>query len=1205
MKTKNLLLFFSVLFFCSSLFTQTLVNKYLLDPFGTPSTSIEWSAFTLDQNSHLITTGHTVLSPEEIAILTVHQDATGNINWQQTYTIPGTSVSKNYGIAVETDNNNNVYVLGASISGILEQFNFTILKYTPSGQLIWSSSYNHTANDIPTALAVDSTGDIFITGGSYNLNGNLDGLTLKLDGSNGAMIWERRYDLAGFDDAVVDVKLDSNGHPVTIGASQGDPDNWKFVSVKYHKNTGAALEENAFSAPPNSTSLQPIALQKDNTEHFYLAGNLNTGTENQSIQVLKLDANLNLIWSQTLGGMETAGVNSLRLSNDNQVLITGYRIHEGRQEMLVARYDSDGSLLWQRHRKPERDGYTVEGKRSVVDEAGNIYVAGAIDQGHKSALLLCKYDANGNLIWQKTHHSYAINGYEYASSIRLDAGKIYVSGIFKGADFNRYYTLYLEELERHTTLAYDETGIIPKYKKGNLIVKFNPAALRAERVDKLDVVFGSPAYFLTEAALAELETVINTSRVTMLRIFKQLKTTDTVSISRLAEEVHIPEFWSSFIFLFPEETDLANTMDLLGSTFPLVLYSHPNYVGTLLEPPTDEEYGWQSSLHPGVNIAYDSASIFIEQAWELEQGKPHIRTGVFDSPVDYRHRDFGFLSDNPSNSVVKAGWYFQDGGSDLFSYGSELFSNAHGTNVGGIIGAITNNNLGISPFFGDVAGIAGGWYDPNVPNEGRGTSLYSLGIFNPSFFVADLEYVLDAMVTSVIDDPDLLYGYGLHLMNHSWGISPYFNEYTEANIALLRDATHFAQRNHVTVLAGRGNGDPFSNIGNDSLLYPACYNDDWVLNVGGTGNNGNYKDAGNGDPNWSASYGNNIDIAAPAEAFNVRTLGPNNTVTQFGGTSAAAAHTTGLAALLLSYANSLNTNDYQNLAPEDVEYVLQKTATDRIVPPSYPGPDEHTGFGKIHAGKALYFIEKPIKEIRHYDSAVHPSTVTIELVESDLPLEVVEPYLSTTNFDQVPAIFYETPATYWVEVYEVNAIVTHDLEDFEVIEHAWERHSSSNPLKHYTAEGQLYPHEQVSLVSYDQETAHLRGYVYRLKEPDSDNIVKSLPYNFSDPTKPLKLAYSLLIKNELIDSDQTITEEKLAIQLFPNPAQELIYLQIDPTENQLLQVECYNILGQRVFHDPSPNASILSYDIRSLAAGTYFLRVQFLQGEQHVPFIKS
>lgn len=118
----------------------------------------------------------------------------------------------------------------------------------------------------------------------------------------------------------------------------------------------------------------------------------------------------------------------------------------------------------------------------------------------------------------------------------------------------------------------------------------------------------------------------------------------------------------------------------------------------------------------------------VDKAWDKTTGDPSVVWALIDTGVDWWHQDFAQATgttgtfwlnpgedtwtdpndpssgdgiDNDSNGFVDdwRGWNFSDQDNDVSDDSTTV--NAHGTAVAGVIGARTNNNLGI-------AGVAGG-----------------------------------------------------------------------------------------------------------------------------------------------------------------------------------------------------------------------------------------------------------------------------------------------------------------------------------------------------------------------------------------------------------------------------------------------------------------------------------------------------------------
>jgi hypothetical protein len=97
-------------------------------------------------------------------------------------------------------------------------------------------------NDQPTALKVDSKGDVFITGANYD-QAMSDICTVRYDGRTGALLWERVYDgPATGDDAPHSMALDGAGNVLVAGRSGNGTAKWAYLA-KYDGANGTLLWE--------------------------------------------------------------------------------------------------------------------------------------------------------------------------------------------------------------------------------------------------------------------------------------------------------------------------------------------------------------------------------------------------------------------------------------------------------------------------------------------------------------------------------------------------------------------------------------------------------------------------------------------------------------------------------------------------------------------------------------------------------------------------------------------------------------------------------------------------------------------------------------------------------------------------------------------------------------------------------------------------
>jgi thermitase len=222
--------------------------------------------------------------------------------------------------------------------------------------------------------------------------------------------------------------------------------------------------------------------------------------------------------------------------------------------------------------------------------------------------------------------------------------------------------------------------------------------------------------------------------------------------------------------------------------------------------------------------------------------------------------------------------------------GSADDDHGHGTHVAGIAAASSNNGIGI-------AGVSWG---------ARIMPLKILDAFgNGSTF--DLAQAIEDAADS-----------GAKVINMSLGDSCGSSGWPN-----VEDAVNYALSKGVMLVAAAGNN--FST----PVSCPAAING--VMAVGAT-------DAEDRRASYS-NYGDALDIAAPGHSIYSTYLGGG--YFSLSGTSMAAPHVSGLAALLWSYAPTLSSGQ--------IETIIESTADDL----GAPGRDQYYGFGRINARRAL------------------------------------------------------------------------------------------------------------------------------------------------------------------------------------------------------------------------------------------------------------
>ena len=136
-------------------------------------------------------------------------------------------------------------------------------------------------------------------------------------------------------------------------------------------------------------------------------------------------------WIATLGGTGNEYGQGVAYDSSGNVYIAAYTNSAGAggNELLIAKYNSSGTIQWQRT-LGTGTAYRNDdvGRMIAVDSSGNVYVNGTTNfTGGYDSMMIAKYNSSGTLQWQKTFGD--SNTAEKGNGITVDSsGNVFVCG---------------------------------------------------------------------------------------------------------------------------------------------------------------------------------------------------------------------------------------------------------------------------------------------------------------------------------------------------------------------------------------------------------------------------------------------------------------------------------------------------------------------------------------------------------------------------------------------------------------------------------------------------------------------------------------------------------------------------------------------------------------------------------------------------------
>ena len=391
------------------------------------------AAIAVDINGNVYVTGSSQSNSSSLEYATIKYNSAGKQEWVKTYNAPNI-MEKDEATAIAADTKGNVYVTGWSVTardsdGWIKKSDYATIKYNSAGKRQWVRRYATKRDNYAIALAVDIKGNVYVTGSSH-IGYSSDYATIKYN-TNGQRQWVRRYDGPGkSSDAANAIAVDTKGNVYVTGYSDNKDDKTDFATIKY--NTAGKLQwVQRYHGPNKNRNDSAIAIAVDTKGNVYVTGHSDNEDDKSNFATIKYNTSGKLQWvkryhgsNKSRSGSEPAAIG---VDTKGNVYVTGtiteYNYGDYNFYYATIKYNSNGKQQWvKRYRGPKTTCNIATAL--AVDAKGNVYVTGQSDD----YCATIKYNSSGQPQWVKRYTS--PNGmYAGSKAIAVDVkGNVYITG---------------------------------------------------------------------------------------------------------------------------------------------------------------------------------------------------------------------------------------------------------------------------------------------------------------------------------------------------------------------------------------------------------------------------------------------------------------------------------------------------------------------------------------------------------------------------------------------------------------------------------------------------------------------------------------------------------------------------------------------------------------------------------------------------------
>ena len=358
--------------------------------------------------------------------------------------------NKAEGVAI--DSSGNIFVVGYSYDS--SSTNIEVVKYDGGLSVIDFDQYDSVVVQHAFDVAVAEKGDILVTGEKLNDVPNLDYLTLIYE-NDLSFVKEDLYDAGAFDYAKA-IGVDKEGNIFVTGKIESQSDtglDCHTIKYKYdeYNEELVFISSVTYNYPGDNEEDSGLALTFDNDGNVIVAG-FATQECGKDMLVIKYSNDLkdvlaiapnNKVWNECYDIDQKAY--GVAVDNDGNIIVVGSKESGGGTDWYIVKLNSDlDDILFETTVSgPGTSGKDEAARGVVIDSYGDIIVTGSYETGSGGAedYLTIRYDPYFNIIASHTYNG-ANSLSDIATDIALDSlGNMVVTGRSEAVSDSAFFTI--------------------------------------------------------------------------------------------------------------------------------------------------------------------------------------------------------------------------------------------------------------------------------------------------------------------------------------------------------------------------------------------------------------------------------------------------------------------------------------------------------------------------------------------------------------------------------------------------------------------------------------------------------------------------------------------------------------------------------------------------------------------------------------------